>query len=208
MDPTLAFATLLASRMVELALSTDDVADGVDVSGALVDEWIAGETSPEDEKVEPLARVLSLPRSLVWEACRRAHITRQSPDPIVEDSSAVAAADAPLTDATHHQPVPSVVMPAVVVDPRFPPDAVSRSVEMLGSLWRLLRDRLDRGRERARAATGELSYFEDSQQRMTYQLRAVFTVGGVTAMVIVLRWAFSGFNSALTDLWAELTGAL
>ena len=208
MDPSLAFATMLASRMAELALSTDDVADSLDVTVPLVDEWIAGETSPEDEKIEPLARVLSLPRSLVREACRRAHIGRQSLDPIVEDSAIEPTADAPLTEATHHQPVPSVVMPAVLVDPSFPPDAVSRSVEMLGSPWRLLRDRLDRGRERARAPTDELSYLEDSQQRMTYHLRAVFTVGGVTAMVIILRWAFGGFGSALTDLWETLTGAL
>ena len=209
METNLAFAAFLTNRMAEQDLSVHDVAVALDVPLESLAGWIDGSSLPADVEVESLARALSLPRSLVREALRRADEAPSEMD-MAAEGDVVDEVIEQLDESTHDQVVPATVVASVVVDVPSSPivEPVARAVDLLGSPWRLIRDRIDRGRERARAPTREVSYVEDSRQRMTYQLRAVFTVGGVLTMVIILRWAMGGFGSALSDLWSTLTGAL
>lgn len=213
MDESLAFSVLLVGRMDELELALDDVVDGVDVGASDVQSWIDGTAVPEDGEIPPLARVLSLPRSLLREARRRADQALQHTDHAdAEPEPEPTPAPVEPRESTLEQPVP--VAPAVMVatppemeiEPE--PDLVARILEVVRSPWDMLRDRVVAGRERAQAPTREESYIEDERQRLTYQLRAVFVSGGLIALVLILRWALAGFGSSLADLWDALTSAL
>ena len=208
-----AFAVLLSNRCDELGLAPTDLADELELSTTEVDDWLSGATLPEDDTVEPLARALSLPRSLLREAIRRTDLPAAQPEddlsaepplPMVE----APVLDVPPADSTLEQPIP--VATSVIEEIEIPdePGLVDRFTERFGGPFRALQDRVDRQRSRSRAPTRTPSYIEDDQQRMTYRWRATFTVGGVLVLVIVLRWAFGGLGDALSDLWDTLIGAL
>ena len=193
MDSPHAFASLLTDRMSEIDLDVDAVANGLDVDVDAVRSWMEGVSIPDDGEIPPLARVLSLPRSLLREARRRASDALdvddlaevEEPKLDIGDDDADGPRDATVEESVAVPLLAETVAAVAVVNE--PPEVASRAFELLRSPFELIRDRIAHGRDRSRAPTRELSYIEDQRQRMTYQLRAVFTVGGVMAMVLILR---------------------
>jgi transcriptional regulator with XRE-family HTH domain len=49
------------------------------------------------------------------------------------------------------------------------------------------------------------SYLEDTTERWSYRLRAIYTGAGVIALFIVLGWAASNFFSSVGEVWEILT---
>ena len=222
-DPATAFASLLIDRMEERDLTTASLAETLDVPTEVVEAWQHAESVPDDHDLVPVASALSLPRSLVREAIRRAdeafleieseEFSRQSDEaatlehPAFPDGTAEGQNEVGDPGSIHiADPTSAVAEPADRSAYETPMvDLRSRTFEALTTPWMLLRDRLDRRRATARAPTRELSYIEDTHQRLTYRLRGVFTAGGILAMIIILRWALSGFGESLGSLWETLT---
>lgn len=50
------------------------------------------------------------------------------------------------------------------------------------------------------------SYLEDRGERTRYQLRVLATVVAVTALILVLVWAFGEFREAIASVWDSLRG--
>ena len=207
------FAKLFTGRLAELDLSAGEVADQLDLPFTTVRGWEDGMSLPGDGDVEPVAQILALPRALVREALRRSADPGDEPDDPEHGEDDVLG-------TTEEIIAPEVITPGITIpgitNPGIRamsataagPEIVSRATEMVKSPFRALKDRLDDRRWKARAPTANPSYLEDSRQRLTYRVRTVLTIGGVLALVLVLRWAFSGFGEALSQLWDSLTSAL
>lgn len=52
------------------------------------------------------------------------------------------------------------------------------------------------------------SYLEDSEQRLSYQLRGVYTLVGLAVLLAVLVWAAANALDALSQTWDALKGSL
>ena len=204
----------MSDRIDELDADPDQLASDAALDPALVRSWIAGAALPEDDQIRPLAKQLSLPRSLLREARR---VAEQSLE--VEGSPAEPDVEVPTTDASapEYEPLAQestmeqAIVPAVVVQDVPEPDTPSsleRALELVRSPIEVVRARMERRKARALAPTEQPSYVEDDRQRTTYQLRAIFTAGGVIALALILRWALNGFGSSLADLWNTLTSTL
>lgn len=111
------FAELIKSRRGELGLDTETVADAIDRSEAVLTAWEDARTFPEDPAiVEPLAKVLRLPKALLAEAYAQSGPSIEESAKEVEDRSAEGAFGEALPEpppgAAPPPPGPPVTPPA------------------------------------------------------------------------------------------------
>lgn len=218
-----------------LGLSQARVAELVGRSPATVRSWEKGSSVPaEASVVTSLAAVLDLDegtlfgaaglpppvseRSLTLEESLAliAPAQREEAPPALPDIREVwqeAPAAAPTPPSVYEPPPPAPALEAAVA----PPEAGSPAVPG--------RERGRRRAEQPRPATAAppmarpprvvlpsappaRSYVEDPEQRLSYQLRGIYTLVGMALLLVVLVWALANAVDALGEAWDALTGSL
>ena len=202
-----AFARLFSQRRSELDLSVVDIAVRTGRPIEVVVAWERGGAVPDTAEIPQVAETLRLPKPLLKEAVRRVSEYRQG----------IPAIDLPVESGTFptDEPVVDETPPADLAPEASSPIPTNKARAMLtvaldtmGNMFADLRQSMGRRRRNARAPVDQPSYMEDRQQLVSYRLRMVFTVAGVIALTLVLRWSLTGLGSAIADLWSALTGAL
>lgn len=208
----MAFARLFSQRRSELDLSVVDIAVRTGRPIEVVVAWDRGGAVPDTEEIPQVAETLRLPKPLLKEAVRRVSEYRQGiPALDLPAESAALPTEEPTFDETSPtDAVPESSSPTSLDRTRFDQarHMVTVALDTLGNMFTELRLSVGRRRRAARAPVDQPSYMEDRQQVVSYRLRMVFTVAGVIALTLILRWSLTGLGSAIADLWNALTGAL
>lgn len=208
----MAFARLFSQRRSELDLSVVDIAVRTGRPIEVVVAWDRGGAVPDTEEIPQVAETLRLPKPLLKEAVRRVSEHRQGiPALDLPAESAALPTEEPVVDGTSPTDVAPEASSRTSMDrARFDQarHMVTVALDTLGNMFTDLRQSVGRRRRNARAPVDQPSYMEDRQQIVSYRLRMVFTVAGVIALTLILRWSLTGLGSAIADLWNALTGAL
>ena len=203
----MAFARLFSQRRDELDLSVVDIAVRTGRPIEVVVAWDRGGAVPDTAEIPHVAETLRLPKPLLKEAVRRVSEHRQGM-PALElptEAGTLPVAETAVKETAPTDP-DSEASPRTSINEARAMFTVA--LETLGNIFTDLRLSMGRRRRTARAPVQQPSYMEDRQQLVSYRLRMVFTVAGVIALVLILRWSLTGLGSAIADLWNALTGAL
>ena len=213
-DGGAAFTHLFSQRRDELGLSVVDIAARTGRPIEVVVGWGQGTAVPDEGHLGEIARILKLPKPLLEEALRRVAEHR-----MVDYRVGALSLDRRPDGPPEQHNLPPAVEKSGDAEPgarstattRYPPADLPAAFS-LSTVWARLRQYVTRYRARrrrlARAPTAQPSYMEDRDELITYRLRMVFTVAGLAALGLILRWSLGGLGSAITDLWRALTGAL